>query len=122
MKYNKTTQVEKAAVDAETARYKMKQQEYQAKQNDYQLKMQAQQQAMQPQQPVQPQPIQPINPAPQPMPDSQLQNYAMPKPKRTKKKPLTLRQEMDKFGERHGGWTKGVTTKAEEKRWKRKYG
>ena len=115
MKYNKTNQVEKAAVDAETARYKMKQQEYQAKQNDYQLKMQAQQQAMQPQQPVQPQPIQPTNPAPQPMPDAQLATYERPKPK--KKRKLTIGQEMKAFGERHGGWTKG-----NEKRWKRNYG
>ncbi len=121
---SKSNPVEKAALDAEAAKYRMKKQEYQARQGDYAFKVQAQQQAMQPQeprQPVQPQPIQPTNPAPQPMPDSQLQNYAMPKPKRKKKKKLTIGQEMEKFGDKHGGWTKGITTKSDEKRWKRKY-
>jgi hypothetical protein len=112
---SKSNPVEKAALDAEAAKYRMKKQEYQARQGDYAFKIQAQQQAAQPQQPQQPQPIQPTNPAPQPMPDAQLATYERPKPK--KKRKLTLGQEMNAFGDRHGGWNKG-----NEKRWKRNSG
>lgn len=113
---SKSNPVEKAALDAEAAKYRMKKQEYQAKQGDYAFRIQAQQQAAQPEQPQRPQPIQHNIPSPQPISDGQLANYEMPKPTR-KKKALTMTQEMNKFGERHGGWNKG-----NEKRWKRNSG
>tara|TARA_B100000424_G_scaffold67697_1_gene50160 strand:+ start:9064 stop:9414 length:351 start_codon:yes stop_codon:yes gene_type:complete len=116
MKYKARNPTEKAALDAETARYRMKQQEYQAKQNDYAMKMQAQQNAMQPQQ------VQPMQTA-QPMQSQPpMESYSMAKPKPKKKKQESIGQMMNSFAEKNGGWNKGVLTKAEERRWKKNYG
>ena len=122
MKYKARNPTEKAALDAETAKYRMKQQEYQAKQNDYAMKMQAQQSAMQPQQvqPMQAQPVQPMQSQPMEA-RPPLESYKMAKPKRKKKKE-TLGQIMNAFAEKNGGWNKGVLTKAEERRWKKNSG
>tara|TARA_Y100000310_G_scaffold165767_1_gene165515 strand:- start:4326 stop:4709 length:384 start_codon:yes stop_codon:yes gene_type:complete len=117
-KANNGNPVEKAAVDAEAAKYRMKKQEYQAKQGDYAIKMQAQQQAMQPQ-PV----AQPVyQQTPQIPQERDLGGYTQPKPRRKAKKPQKLSQWADDFGKKHGGWNKNVLTKAEERRWKKNYG
>lgn len=110
--------VEKAAMDAETAKYRMKKQEYQAKQGDYAIKIQAQQQAAQ-SQPVQ-QPM--YQQAPQSPQEHDLGEYTQPKPVRKAKKSQTLSSFGDDFGKKHGGWNKNVLTKAEERRWKKNYG
>jgi hypothetical protein len=120
-KANNGNPVEKAAMDAETAKYRMKKQEYQAKQGDYAIKVQAQQQAAQQpvHQPVQQPMYQQASQIPQ---ERDLGGYTQPKPVRKAKKPQTLSSFGDDFGKKHGGWNKNVLTKAEERRWKKNYG